>query len=540
MTVKLSKEALKQVASTGIKVPTYDLSAVKPSIFHIGPSSFFRAHLAVFADDILHKQHEAGQPLTAGIVAVCPRRPDVRDALQDQDNLYTVNSKGKNIDDVRVIGSIRDIMVLKENPQAVIEAAASPDITTLSLTVTQAGYYYTKGTGLDFNAPDIQKDLAAANNDELTSIGLIVASLDLRRQRGIAPPTILSLDNLPENGHKLRSAVLAYAREAENRGKVSQGLNEWISEFTQFPTTMVDRITPGTDPDQIRHITSKGILDNLPVKAEPMPPMACVIENKLSIDPVTGASVPLPALTESKGVVISDNVAAYELMKLRSLNGAHMALGTVGHLMGDSLAHEAIQNPLIKKYIQGFMSEVGQTLLDTPGIDHDEYRESLMQRINNDQIRDPLTRLARNGSKDKVQPRLIDPLRDCLTNEGRTHSHIAFSIATWVEYLKKMDKTGTLPGMSEANDPYAVEIGLLDQITPNMTDIAPLLAIPELRFNGMGKRADLIEEINDHLKNIQENGLEKALTSFLETQNFTFDPEPQKEPPAGVPSLDIH
>jgi mannitol 2-dehydrogenase len=511
MAVRLCNENLSEVNSNFFRVPAYDRSNVTSGILHVGPSAFFRAHLAVYADDLLHQQQKAGQPLTWGITAVSMKSSDVRDDIAQQDFLYTLTSKGKDHLNGRVIGSIRDILVAKENPEAVLEAAADPAIKVISLTVTQKGYYYDAEKGFDFNHPDIQACLNE-NSESMSSIGLIVSSLMLRRDRGIAPPTILSCDNFAGNGTVLRNAVLAYAQaKAKDRPEFAD-LHDWIAQNVAFPNNMVDRITPSKSAEHIDFVKSMGVQDARPVEAEPMPNLPFVIENLVSVDPVTNQPVDAPDFG-SVGALMGERVSPYENLKLRSLNGAHMALGCIGHLMGNKYSHEAMQDPDIRRFIVGFMAEVGQTLSETPGVDQNEYRADLLRRLDNDQICDPLTRLARNGSQ-KVETRFLNTLRDCVANEGYSHGHLTFSIAAWIEYMKRMDSAGKLAD----NDQNAIIKNLHKLVSEATTNPAALFAEKSIFSTDMAGRADIIAEVQGHLESIQANGIQGALQKFLETR----------------------
>jgi mannitol 2-dehydrogenase len=509
MAVQLCQDNLSRLPSS-VGRPNYDRSQLTSGILHIGPSAFFRAHLAVFVDDLLAERQAQGLPLDWGITAVSMKSGDAARALAPQDYLYTVMSKGTKSANLRVVGSVRDIMVASENPKAVLEAAADPSIKAITLTVTQKGYYFS-ANGFDFEHPDIKACLDEGR-DDMSSIGLIVSSLDLRRQRGIAPPTIMSCDNLASNGTTLRDAVLAYARVK------SPDLYQWIADNVAFPNNMVDRITPKTTDEHSRLVRDIGVIDAWPIQAEAMPNTAFVIEKAASIDPATGKPVSVPHFHD-RAVVEADNVHPYELMKVRTLNGAHMALGCIGHLMGYVHTHEAMKDPSIRAFIKGFMEEAGQTLSPVPGVDMDEYRSDLMDRLDNAQIADQLTRLARNGT-DKVSSRFLDSLRQCVSDPDKKHGHLTFALAAWIEYLKRIDgKTGRLEGASEKDEPNdlaAVRLGLTDIVYKGMTNPGPLFSVSGVFGHDMPNNPVIRRDVQERLADIQKYGLAGALKRFVD------------------------
>ena len=256
--VKLSNQTYTSLPET-IDVPQYDRSQVKTGIVHIGPGAFFRGHQAVYIDDVLNNGD-----LRWGICAVSLKSTGMRDTLQQQDYLYTVVRRFASGDVPRVIGSITKAMVAYENPKAVIDQMADPDVKLVTLTVTQKGYYYDSKTGqLNFEHPDIKKCLGEAS-DPVSTVGYLVAALDKRMKNGTAPFTVMSCDNLPGNGELLRNVVLAYA------GQKSQELRQWISENVAFPSTMVDRIVPQTTETEINRVRKKSnIKDGWPIYTEP-------------------------------------------------------------------------------------------------------------------------------------------------------------------------------------------------------------------------------------------------------------------------------
>jgi len=396
-----------------IQVPAYDRSQIKTGIVHIGPSAFFRGHLAVYIDDLLEQGEKDW-----GICAVSLKSSGVRDALQAQDNLYTVVEQSNQGNRARVIGSINKVLVAKEGPQAVLDQMASPDTKLVTLTVTQSGYYYKNGE-LDFDDDDIKADLLRA--DEPTStVGYIVKALEMRMERGLPPFTVMSCDNLPGNGTILRNVVLAYA------GKRSEALKDWISDNVEFPSTMVDRIVPKTTSEHIQaHADSYGLSDAWPIYTEKF--RQFVIEK-----PKNGTLVPDFARV---GALVADDVAPFELMKIRLLNGTHMALGMVGRMAGHAYAHEAITAPKIRGYITDLMSEMTATLHPVPGVNLDAYKDTIFDRLGSPFMKDDLARLARNGV-DKVDSRFLQPLRDAISRKSGS-TNLIFAVASWAEYLKR-------------------------------------------------------------------------------------------------------
>jgi len=339
-----------------IAKPGYDAGQVTPGIAHFGVGNFHRSHQAMYIDKLI----DMGNHDTWGIVGigVMPADVHMRDALVSQDFAYTlVEKSGDGSASARQIQSIRGYLYAPDNPRAVLEQLASPDIRIVSLTITEGGYNINQSTGeFDLTHPSIARDLADPTNPT-TVFGYIVQGLNLRRQRGYPPFTVMSCDNLQGNGDTARRAILTYARQ------VDAELASWIEHSVAFPNAMVDRITPvTTDADRAFVRERYGIDDSWPVITEPI--IQWVLEDHFS----NGR----PDF-ERVGVQLVDDVEPYELMKLRLLNATHQAMAYVGILRGYRFVHEAVVDPAVQSFLRQWLAEARSTLPATPGINIDDY-----------------------------------------------------------------------------------------------------------------------------------------------------------------------
>ena len=486
-----------------IQVPRYDRSAVKTGIVHIGPSAFFRGHLAVYIDDLL-QQGETDW----GICAVSLKSAAVRDALRDQDNLFTVVEQSNQGNAARVIGSINKVLVAKENPQAVLDQMAAQDTKLVTLTVTQSGYYYKNGE-LDFDDDDIKNDLLKA--DEPTStVGYIVKALEMRMDKGIPPFTVMSCDNLPGNGTILRNVVLTYAK------KRSAELHDWIDQNVEFPSTMVDRIVPKTTQAHIEsHAQAYNLNDAWPIYTERFRQL--VIEKPKN-------SLPFPDFARVGAIEVCE-VAPFELMKIRLLNGTHMALGMVGRLAGHTYAHEAIIAPEIRKYITGLMTEMTATLHPVPGVNLDEYKETIFERLGSPFMKDELARLARNGV-DKIDSRFLQPLREAISRKSGA-DNLIFALASWAEYLKRSGPA------FDILDPKALVKNLPEEARKGGTSCSLIIENPSTFGAELSSSAVVSDGFQRHLQAICQNAQDivKALPAEQPPAKTGRDKKPQDPGP---------
>lgn len=422
---------------TDLPVPRYDRSALRTGIVHIGVGGFHRAHQAMYLDRLMN----AGTALDWAIcgVGVLPGDARMRDALASQDGLYTLVLKHPDGRlEGRVIGSITEYLLAPDDPEAVIEKMASPEVRIVSLTVTEGGYNIHHVTG-EFDAADpaVAADLADGAVPA-TTFGLVTEALRRRRDRGVTPFTVQSCDNVQGNGDVARQVFTAFARLKD------PALGDWVEQNVAFPSSMVDRITPvTTDADRALVAERFGVDDAWPVVAEPF--TQWVVEDRFP----TGRPP-----YEEVGAQLVDDVEPYELMKLRLLNASHQALCYLGYLAGHRYAHEVAQEPAFARFLLDYMDrEATPTLEPVPGIDLEEYKRTLIERFSNAHVRDTLARLCAESS-DRIPKWLLPVVRHNLASGGEVH-RAATVVAAWARYAEGTDEQG---------EPIAVVDRLADRL----------------------------------------------------------------------------
>jgi mannitol 2-dehydrogenase len=420
---QLNTEALSRLPDN-LATPGYDRSALQVGIVHFGVGGFHRAHQAMYLDRLMNE----GKALDWAIcgVGVLPGDKRMRDVMEDQDCLYTLVTKhadGKR--EGRVIGSMAEYLHAPENPEAVIEKMASEQVRIVSLTVTEGGYNFHHVTGeFDAENPDVAADLQPGAVPA-TTFGLVVEALSRRRARGLQPFTMMSCDNIQGNGDVARKMFTAFARLKD------ADLAAWIEQHVSFPNSMVDRITPvTTDEDREAIVGEFGVTDAWPVVSEPF--VQWVLEDRFPLG--------RPAF-DDVGVQLVDDVEPYELMKLRLLNASHQGQCYFGYLAGYRYAHEVCQDPLFTKFLMDYMTYEGQpTLPPVPGIDIEDYKQTLIDRFSNPHIRDTLARLCAESS-DRIPKWLLPVVRINLDNDGDIFRSAGI-VASWARYAEGTDEEG--------------------------------------------------------------------------------------------------
>jgi mannitol 2-dehydrogenase len=421
--IQLRTSTLEQIGAR-VPVPSYDRSQVTAGIVHIGVGGFHRAHEAMYLDRLMNE----GKALDWGIagVGVMPFDRRIADVLTAQDGLYTLVVKHPDGSfEPRVIGSIVEFLYAPDDPEAVIEKMAAESTRIVSLTVTEGGYNIHAVTGeFDLANPDVQHDLAPDAVPK-TSFGLVTEALRRRRERGVAPFTVMSCDNLQGNGHLSQRVFTAFARARDPE------LGEWVEREVRFPNSMVDRITPvTTDEDRAQLAERFGIADGWPVVCEPFTQWALE-------DSFAAGRPPL----EDAGVQVVPDVAPYELMKLRLLNAGHQGLCYFAYLAGYRLVHEAAADPLFQRFLLAYMdNEATPTLSPVPGVDLDLYKRTLIERFSNPEVRDTIARLCAESS-DRIPKWVLPVIREQLERDGEIRRASAI-VASWARYAEGVDEQG--------------------------------------------------------------------------------------------------
>jgi fructuronate reductase len=420
----------------GIARPAYAPAGVGVGIVHLGIGAFHRAHQAIYTDEALARAGGAW-----GICGVSLRSPDVRDRLAPQQGLFTAIEKSPDGVRRRIVGSVREVLFHRDEPESVLQRLAAHETRIVSLTVTEKGYCHEPATGrLDAGHPDIVHDLAHPGAPRSVP-GLLVAALGMRRRTHGAPLTVVCCDNLPQNGAMVCGLVVALANMRD------PPLADWISGQIAFPSTMVDRIVPATTAEDIaQNDAALGVADAAPVVHEPF--VQWVIEDRFaSARPAWDAA----------GATLVHEVEPYESMKLRLLNASHSAFAYLGYLAGHAFIYQVAAEPAFVAWMRRFMAdEVTPALATPPGIDLAAYRDALVRRFANPALPHRTQQIAMDGSQ-KLPQRILATIRDNLA-ANRSVELATLAVAGWMRYVYGEDEEGR---PIDVSDPLAPQFAAL-------------------------------------------------------------------------------
>lgn len=401
----------------GIRRPGYDPAVLTPGIVHLGLGAFSRCHLTEYTEDAL--EHAFGP---WGIRAINLRPPALEPMLDPQDRLYIRELRDGPDRNRRVIGAISDVMTVRDNKMLAraLSRLVDPAIRVVTMTVTEKGYCHVPATGmLDFDHPDIRHDIADPANP-VSLPGFVVAAIRLARAAGQTPPAFLSCDNVPGNGSTLRRCVLAFARASGFADP------DFIEDQVAFPDTMVDRIVPATTANDVADLQAEtGIEDQALVVGEPFRMWVIGADTRMTLPP-----------WDSAGAIITPDVVAYEVIKMRVLNGMQTGLVHLAHMAGHATTAGMMADPLFLSFARRTMrDEVRPSLPRAEGIDHDEYIAQSIARLENTALQHTTAQIATDGSR-KIRQRLLEALRDALA-DGRTAPGLEIEVAGWIEHITR-------------------------------------------------------------------------------------------------------
>jgi fructuronate reductase/mannitol 2-dehydrogenase len=461
-----------------VDVPEYDRTRLEPGVVHLSVGAFHRSHQAVYFDELARRGADDWAVTGVGL-----RRAELKAALQAQDGLYTVVTRGCDGDSGRVIGVMTRYLFAPHERSAVLAALADERTRLVTLTITSNGYNIDAETGtFAAGATDVLHDLVHPDRPR-SALGLLVEALRVRRQAGRRPFTVLSCDNMPGNGATARAAVVGMAALND------PALADWIDAHGSFPGSMVDRITPRTtDADLAMVARNFGVRDLAPVVAEPF--MQWVVE-----DDFCNGRPPL----EDVGVQFVRDVQPYALTKNRLLNASHSALGYIGTLAGYSRLDEVMADEVFARYVERMMEDEVSPLLPSLDIDLAQYTAALRQRLANPVIADGLPRLCRNGST-KVQNHLLSSIREARA-VGRPRGLLTLAVAAWCRYLRGDDERGRAV---EIEDPNAARLSALARLGGD--DPRPLLR-DQSTFGSLGRCSDFVDDIERDLRELAVHGV---------------------------------
>jgi fructuronate reductase len=473
-------------------VPAYDRSKLVPRIVHLGFGAFHRAHQSVYAD-ILASEH--GSDWGYCEVNLIGGEQQIAD-LKAQDNLYTVAEMSADGWTARVVGvATRALHAQVDGLETVLAAMCEPQVAIVSLTITEKGYGHSPATGkLVLETPFIAADLQNPHQPK-SAAGVIVEALARRKAAGLAPFTVMSCDNMPENGHVTRNVIGAFARA------VDAELADWIDANVTFPSTMVDRIVPAVTADTLDKIEQiTGVRDPAGVACEPF--RQWVIEDNF----VAGRPE-----WEKAGAELVADVVPFEEMKLRMLNGSHSFLAYLGYLAGYQHINECMEDENYRRAAHTLMLAEQAPTLKVQGVDLARYADLLIARYSNNALRHRTWQIAMDGSQ-KLPQRMLDSVRWHLVH-NHSFDLLALGIAGWMRYVGGVDEQGQ---PIEVSDPL---LSVIQQAVNSSAEgearVKALLSIEAIFGSELPLDTTFVKQVLTAYQALVANGAKATVAAYI-------------------------
>jgi fructuronate reductase len=425
-----------------------------------------------------------------GIVHVAPRSPQIVDAMRDQDGLFSVTTLGPDGSSTRVIGSSAGQILAAADPDAVVRLLADPAVTVVTLTVTEKGYRLDPATGRLLLDDELRADLETGRAPR-TVPGLLIRGLCARRRADAGPIALVSCDNLPANGHRVRGLIDTLA--------VAKGISEWVRQSVTCPGTMVDRIVPATTAGTLDLAArTLGVRDRAAVNGEPY--SAWVIEDDFPAG--------RPAWDQA-GAVLTDDPRPWETLKLRSLNGVHSAIAYLGAVAGRETIAAALELPGMAGVLRRLITEdIAPSLVPPSGVDTIAYGEQVLTRFANPAIEYRTVQVAMDGSQ-KLPPRVLHTIQQ-RREAGAVPRWAALVVAAWMRFVQGVSDEGRpLP----LDDPLADRIRARLAAGPSTPDgvVDALLGLDTIFSPDLAEDAELRAVLVEWLTALEKHGVAATL-----------------------------
>ncbi|MEH0884389.1 fructuronate reductase [Enterobacter sp. UNJFSC 003] len=486
---------MKTIASTSlpahVQQPLYDRQQLRSRIVHFGFGAFHRAHQALLTNRVLNAKGGDW-----GMCEISLFSGDVlMSQLRAQDHLFTVLEKGAEGNQPIIVGAVHECLNAKlDSLAAIIEKFCEPQVAIVSLTITEKGYCIDPATGkLDMQNSRIIHDLETPSEPH-SAPGILVEALHRRRERGLPAFTVLSCDNIPDNGHVVKNAVLGMAQ------KRSPELAGWIDTHVSFPGTMVDRIVPAATEATLAEITEAlGVEDPCAISCEPF--IQWVVEDNF----VAGRPE-----WELAGVQLVKDVLPWEQMKLRMLNGSHSFLAYLGYLAGYAHINECMEDESLRNAARQLMlSEQAPTLRITD-VDLTAYADSLIARFANPALQHRTWQIAMDGSQ-KLPQRMLDGIRVHLERKS-AWPLLALGVAGWIRYVSGTDERGN--GI-DVRDPLSDKIRSIVEGSSEDERVYAILQLSEVFGQDLPQNSVFVVAVNDAYQRIRRHGARQAVIETL-------------------------
>ncbi len=392
----------------------FDKPQRKIKIMQFGEGNFLRA----FVEWIIQDLNDKGA-ISSDVVLVQPMPFGRVKELAEQDGLYTLRLEGidggKKVKNSQVINVVGDCVNPFAEYEKFLAYGESEDLEVIISNTTEAGIAVDP-TDTDFSVcpksyPGKLLALLKRRYDKFKGA----------KDKGLA---IIPCELIDNNGDELYRCLTELAKI----NKMDRKFIDWMQNCNHFTSTLVDRIVPGYPRNEIEEIQKEtGYIDNNVVKGEIF--HLWVLKKEAHVQKV------LPADSTGLNVIFADDIKPYKQRKVKILNGSHTAMVPVAYLCGIDTVGEAVNDPVIGKFVREFVFEEVNPTIDLPQDQMTAFANSVIERYQNPFIRHELMSIALNSTT-KFKTRLLPTLLDYVKIKGELPKRLVFAFAALVTFHK--------------------------------------------------------------------------------------------------------
>ncbi|MFS0643606.1 tagaturonate reductase [Siminovitchia sp. 179-K 8D1 HS] len=398
-------------------------------VLQFGTGNFLRA----FTDWMVHEMNQK-TGFNGSVVAIQSTNSGTADKINSQDGLYTLYLQGI-VDGVprrnhEVIHSISRALNVNRDYDEYMKLAESPDMRFVVSNTTEAGIVFAEKDRLGDRPPQsFPAKLAAFLHHRFQFF-------QGDREKGLY---IIPCELIDRNGERLKEIILQYARTWD----LGADFSNWIEEANYFCNSLVDRIVPGFPKDEMNNIRRElGYKDSLIVVGEQY--------HLWAIEGPESLKEEFPAEAAGLNVKVVKDLAPFRESKVYILNGAHTGMTPVAYLYGIDTVGEAMENIVVRRFIEGLIFEEVIPALDLPEAETKTFAEDVLARFSNPYVQHYLKSIALNAMS-KFRTRNLPMLLAYAEKYSRVPKRISFSLAAWISFYKGKRGTEDIPLADDAD-----------------------------------------------------------------------------------------
>ena len=463
-------------------------------IMQFGEGNFLRA----FIEWIIQNLNDKGA-INSSVAVVQPMPFGRIKELSEQDGLYTLRlegiDKGKTVKSSQVIDVIGDCINPFTDYEHFLSYAKSQDLQVIISNTTEAGI------AVDPTDTDFSQCPKSYPGKLLALLKARYDYFDGDMTKGLA---IVPCELIDNNGDELYRCLT----ELAEINHMDKKFIEWMQTANHFTSTLVDRIVPGYPRNEIEQIQKEtGYIDNNVVKGEIF--HLWVLRKEPAVQKY------LPADSTGLNVIFADDIKPYKQRKVKILNGSHTAMVPVAYLCGIDTVGEAVNDPVIGKYVHDFIFDEVNPTIDLPQNEMIDFANSVIERYKNPFIRHELMSIALNSTT-KFRTRLLPTLEDYIRIKGALPKHLLFSFAAIVEFHKGVRGEEKI---ALKDDPHYLEhwAKLWAEFDGDYTKLAKAALswteAWEVDMNTL--HPDITATVAEYLEDMDKNGMKSAVARFV-------------------------